>query len=377
MAAQSPITAKELAEEARLSLERLDLPFRKDDAHMLAEFCDPWENIGYHLCLNDATINDIKEDNSTAEKRRIATLQRWKERLAHRATYRVLIQALIKSGRAQKALEVCIKIKELRPASESDGTSVTSREPSLLTTEPMSPVDRDLATEEFTISDTVDIAESIRSLQTKFIHIQNRFLQSDATGRGVTLQQLQTCISTLPSFTTDTPQALLEASSIPQFAHNLKQYYSAIDPDILEGLIEVLGDVETKSMMSIYSRVLHNFQRKTKLKDFIGNYEGPTPPEFEYKEVQIKFGDNWRDKTLADVKQIKCQISRRSWLMKMVSIGSVCVTFMIPRGEDLELDVHLREHLQSQGILEVSVCGVNIFNCKGKNKLSRNNNFSR
>ena len=58
--------------------------------------------------------------------------------------------------------------------------------------------------------------------------------------------------------------------------------------------------------------------------------------------------------------------------MKMVSRGSVCVTFMIPQVEDLEvveLDVHLRGYLQSQGVLQISVCGKNIFNSKGRNKL--------
>ena len=151
MADQSPITIKELAEEARLSLECLDLPFHKDHAHIFAKFCDPWENIGYNLCLNDAIINGIREDNSTAETRRIAILQLWKQKYAHRATYRVLVQALIESGHAQQALELCCKLKELWPASETDGTPVTSRDPSSLTTEPMSPVDRDSASEEFTI----------------------------------------------------------------------------------------------------------------------------------------------------------------------------------------------------------------------------------
>jgi hypothetical protein len=364
MAHQSPITAKELAKEAGLSLKCLDLKFRMDrDLHILAEFCDPWENIGHRIHLDSATINRIREDNSTTEKRRVATLESWKQKFAFKATYRVLVQALIENGRAQTALDLCTKIKELRPASESDGASVTSRDPSLFMNEPTSPTDHDSTTEGFTIPD-VDIARSIKILETQFSRIQTHFLQSDAAGTGVTLQQLQNCISTLPSFKTDKPQVLLGVGSIPQFSYYLKQYCCALDPDILEGLIEILGDIEMKSMMSKYSSELQSFQRRTKLKDFIGNYEGPTPPE--YKEIQIKFGDNWREKSLADVKQMKCQISRWLWLMKMVSEGSVCVTFMIPRGEVLELDVHLREHLQSQGVLEISVRGVCIFNCEGK-----------
>ena len=146
MAAQSPaITIEELAEKAGLSLECLDLPFHKNHAHILAKFCDPWENIGYHLGLD---INDIKEENFTAEKGKMAMLQSWKERFAYRATYRVLVQALIESGRVQKALDLCIKIKELQAASESDGASITSRDPS---SEPMSPIDRDSASEDFMI----------------------------------------------------------------------------------------------------------------------------------------------------------------------------------------------------------------------------------
>ena len=121
---QSPITANVVAEEAGLCL---DSPyFRKDHVHILAMFCDPWENIGYHLGLDDAIINIIKEDNSTTEKRRTVMLQLWKEKFAHKATYRVLIQALIDCGRSQQALELCHKIKELQPASESDGASYQS-----------------------------------------------------------------------------------------------------------------------------------------------------------------------------------------------------------------------------------------------------------
>ena len=368
MAYQSPITANELAEEAGLSLDCLKLPFRKNHAHILARFCDPWDGIGCHLGLDDAIISGIKEDNSIAEKRRIATLQSWKEIFAHRATYQVLVQALIEYGCVQKALDLCHKIKELRPASESDGASIVPRDPLILMTEPESPVDRDLAIEEFTLPD-VGITQSMEILETQFIHIQNRFFQSDGAGTGVTLQQLQTCISTLPSgsFETEseTPQALRQADTIPNFICNLNKYCCHLDPDILVRLISILGDIETKSMMSTYIRELESFRCRTKLKDFVGNYKGPKPPE--YKKLKIKLGKKWREKTLADVKEMKCLISRRSWLMKKVSEGSVFVTFMIPRGEVLEFDVNLRGYLQSQGVLQISVCRTLIlFSCEGK-----------
>ena len=357
MAAPPPITVKELADEVGLPLQSLDKTFREEHIHLLAEFCDPWESIGYHLKLTKVDISTIKNDNETTELRRIATLGTWSEKFAHKATYRVLIEALIQSRRAKQALKLCEKLHNIAPATGHVTENVTPDQPSLSETT----VSLNNPNEEL-VPQNIDVMQSIHQFQMRFACIQNRFLQPGA-GTAVTLEQLQTCISTLPSFTTDTPQLLLEASSIKLFTFNLKKYCCALNPDILEGLIEVLGDAETKSMMKSYNRDLHEFQCKTKLKDFIGNYNGLTPPDF--KEVQLKLGDNWREKTLADLKLINSQISRQSWLVKLASTGSVYVTFMIPQEDDLELGVHLRNYLQSQCVLQIYVCGVCIFNCEG------------
>ena len=208
----------------------------------------------------------------------------------------------------------------------------------------------------------IDIAQSIDQLKMRFICIQNRFFQSGAE-TGVTLEQLKTCISTLPSFTTDTPHLLLKVESTDIFIFNLKRYCCALNLDILEELIAVLGDVESNSAMKEYNKDLHDFRRKTTIKDFIGNYKGLTPPEF--KEVRLKLGNNWREKTLADLKLINSQISRQTWLVKLASIGSIYVTFMIPREDDLELGIHFRDYLQTQCVLQILVQGVCIFNCEG------------
>ena len=359
MAAHS---VKDLAEEAGLPLQCLNKTFRKEDAHLLAEFCYPWESIAYHLKLTEADISAIKDNKGTAELRRIATLETWSEKFAHKAIYRVLIEAFIQGNRANQALNLCKKIYHEIPAITADHSVSDDRcvDLSPLSTDQKTNDSCDAPSEEL-VPDR-DITESVYQLQMRFICIQNRFLQS-GNGTGVTLEQLQTCISTLPSFTSDTPQLLLEATSVNLFTHHLKKYCCALNPDILVGLIEVLGDVETKTMIKEYNRDLRDFECKTKLKDFIGNYNRPTPPD--YKEVELKLGDNWGEKTLADVKLINAQISRRSWLVKMVSIGSVYVTFTIPQMEDVELDDHLKDYLQSQCVLQILVRGLCIFNCEG------------
>ena len=145
--------------------------------------------------------------------------------------------------------------------------------------------------------------------------------------------------------------------------HSLKSYCCALSPDILEGLIELLGDTETKHQLGEYKRNLCAFQCETKLKDLVGNYDGPTPPE--YKEVQLKFGDNWREKTLADLKILRSQVSYKSWLLKVINTGSLTVTFLVPSTKDLDLGVHLRDYLKSQCVLQIIMDGACIFNCEG------------
>ena len=92
---EPPITAKDLAEKTGLPIQCLDKMFCEEYTHLLAEFCHPWENISYHLKLTRVEIEDIKNDKENTELRRIGMLQKWSNKNAHRATYRVLIEALI------------------------------------------------------------------------------------------------------------------------------------------------------------------------------------------------------------------------------------------------------------------------------------------
>ena len=96
----------------------------------MAEFCHPWESISYHLKLTKVDISTIKNDKETTELR-IAMLETWSEKFAHKATYRVLIEALIQSRHAKQALNLCRKMKDEIPGitdsdDMSDGLSLFS-----------------------------------------------------------------------------------------------------------------------------------------------------------------------------------------------------------------------------------------------------------
>lgn len=78
-----------------------------DDILSLAIFCDPWQLVGRHLRLTDAQINAIDGDNRSTDLKRLGALQKWREMFVFKATYRVLVEALIDCGKAQQASEVC------------------------------------------------------------------------------------------------------------------------------------------------------------------------------------------------------------------------------------------------------------------------------
>ena len=98
-------TVDELADQA--GARDLDRECTNVDFLDLHKFLDPWELIGQHLKLSRSQINAINEDYKTTDQKRLGLLQKWKEIFAHKATYRVLIAALLACGKAEQALEVC------------------------------------------------------------------------------------------------------------------------------------------------------------------------------------------------------------------------------------------------------------------------------
>ncbi|MCG8625763.1 MAG: death domain-containing protein, partial [Proteobacteria bacterium] len=78
-----------------------------DHLPKFSRFCDPWNFIGSHLKLPDTKLNAIDGDHNTVEEKRLAVLKEWKQICAFRATYLVLVQALMDANKIQNAVELC------------------------------------------------------------------------------------------------------------------------------------------------------------------------------------------------------------------------------------------------------------------------------
>lgn len=354
MSDHQQIDISELANKVGINVESLEENISDSDLQTIASLCDNWELIAFTVGLSKLQINDIKEENP--ELRRIKFLQKWHESMV-RPTFSVLANAFLKCQRTQQAMEICEMVKEhnskrrevhVQPdPTDAPGPSHASHTKS----------------ESSQLSINKTIKDKIRAFDRKFSRVQRHFMKAP----GVTLEELQSCLATLSSFQSETPTPLLEAKSKNDFFHKLKEYCNAQDPDILEDLIEELGDEETKMKLKQYIEELLLFQRKTKLKDMIGNYDGTERVLPNYKDVAIKLGDDWQEKTLEDLKNTRLRMSLKSgaWILKLIEAGSLIVTYMVPNFEDLQLTVEQRDYLCNQNVVEITMGGRYVFTSEG------------
>lgn len=101
------MSVEEVAVAGGVSLNYLGKQVSNEHVRIFSEYCHPWEEIGPCLGHSDHQIAAIKENNPTAELRRRAVIQKWKEAMGFRATYRSFLKILIDFNKVQSACEIC------------------------------------------------------------------------------------------------------------------------------------------------------------------------------------------------------------------------------------------------------------------------------
>ena len=330
---------EDVAREAGVSLQDFENFCCDRDLDDLAELCDPWELIGHHLGLDASQLSAIKDDYAGhTELQRIKMLRKWKESLL-RPTYRRLTEAFLKCGKIKQALVIGKKINSLN---RLVGV-MAAGQPAVDATEKLS---RSTKPRDY------DIKESLHMLDRKFAGVQRQLM----VAADVTLEKLQSCIAAFPCFKFSSPALLLDSASIKEFFHVLKDYCNAQSPDILEDLVEELGDENTKREWTEFKQEYRGFQRRTKLKDLIGTFKGPETMPPYYDELRMKLGDNWHEKTLSDLEDLRCRMALRGLLLKMIRFGdgSITVVYFAPKYETYRyLIADLADYLHSQNVKQI------------------------
>lgn len=104
--ASSEISLQDLTERYHLSQDLLDKEVSKDHLRKVSDIIDDHNIVGPELGLTDqdmCTINDVNRQ----ELQKRETLKKWNQKYAWNATYRKLIEALLRCHRAGLARDVC------------------------------------------------------------------------------------------------------------------------------------------------------------------------------------------------------------------------------------------------------------------------------
>ena len=107
MATEPSFTAEEIAEAVGVTKAKLDQECSEEHIKDISLFLESWETLAPHLNLKKTTIKEIDREGRTEQEKKLETLQKWKERFIFLATYKALMEALLKIGRADHAMQVC------------------------------------------------------------------------------------------------------------------------------------------------------------------------------------------------------------------------------------------------------------------------------
>ena len=101
------ISLQTIADRFNLEAKDLDKPCEDRLIPSLAKFVHPWRMVAQSLGLSEVDVDDIYSENNSGEERRIAALRKWKTRNGQEATYKLLVDALIRVQRVNTAEKLC------------------------------------------------------------------------------------------------------------------------------------------------------------------------------------------------------------------------------------------------------------------------------
>lgn len=105
------IELEELLKEVGVRVENLNEPISDNHLHEIASFLTSWQTVASKLCLNEIDQDTIEREGKSEEDKKRKMLQKWKGIFAFKATYRMLVEALLSLAKADVAEKVCRLLK--------------------------------------------------------------------------------------------------------------------------------------------------------------------------------------------------------------------------------------------------------------------------
>ena len=112
------------------------------------------------------------------------------------------------------------------------------------------------------------------------------------------------------------------------------QAWDFLHPQLLEYLVQELGDNDAKKVMKEYKSLLIQFRSTTKMRDLSGWF-GDISETSNFKKVVLALGDNWKDKTYEEFEALRVSLLRQQIFFRSslhlcgVLTGSILVALAV------------------------------------------------
>ena len=100
------VSAEDVVIELGLAADELSKHCDSSIIPSLADCFGQWRVI-FGSLLNQLDIDDVDKENTREEEKRIAALRKWKARNGCKATYKILVDALLNRGERAEAENLC------------------------------------------------------------------------------------------------------------------------------------------------------------------------------------------------------------------------------------------------------------------------------
>ena len=166
------------------------------------------------------------------------------------------------------------------------------------------------------------------------------------------------------------------AETVRELFRILKYFWDYLHPDLLRYLVGRFGTEKLMALMSGYVDELSKFRKKIKIADYIGERRINLVAD-DYTPIIAIFGDEWCEKTLADLEEVRCDFSKKfSFLrllpkMNALKYDSIAVIFSVPKSVQFNND-ELCEFFRSYDVLKLTVGDVCIYDDGSPQQVCKN-----
>lgn len=111
MASLNLVSVQDLVQQCVLDEKYLEKEVIVKHFYEISCYLSAWKLLAPKLNISQTDVKDIESDNPKAEMQRVSFLEKWKQNMSIKATYRELVDSLLSIKRVDDARGVCLVLK--------------------------------------------------------------------------------------------------------------------------------------------------------------------------------------------------------------------------------------------------------------------------